>query len=1212
MHSACDILPLRDAIDLSAAGGKAVNLAAMIRAGLPVPDGFVVTTTAFQKRGHNHEVPNNLKEQVRAAYQALGAPLVAARSSATAEDLAEASMAGQYETYLNLATPEDVIESISKCWASFGSKRVQSYLSEQGIPHDSVSMAVVVQRLVPADTAGVLFTSNPRTGSNDEMLIEASWGLGESVVSGEVQPDIIRVDKAFTEVRDYAVADKRVRLVPGGTNMEPVPDSLRTRACLNYQTIKELCRLGRIASRHFDKPQDIEWAVSNGSVFVLQSRAITTLDDAAAFQELLAGTQSHLESKRASGRGPWVRHNLDETLPNPTPLTWNIVRRFMSGEGGFGNMYRDVGFEPGESVAKSGFLEIIGAGIYMDCSRSPKMFSENHPFTYDETKLRENPDAAQQPPTVPVGGLSARTEAARIAKTVSAKLREEATTLDQRFDKSFVPEILAWCRTEEARDLQGLDTEGLLELWKKREQKVMDDFGATAFLPSMIEAMASADLHSFLAETFWDEDPDELAHSLGTSSVPDRTLTANAELRETALGKRTIEQWLSDHGHRAPGEFDLATRRWSERPDDLRHLASQLADSPDPIERHRERLSEAEACLRRLQSSLPDGQRGELERQTRLLQRYARFREDGKYYLMRAYAVLRQTIIEMERRLREDAMATGGKLESGDIFYLTAEEVFQTLRTGYLPEDRIAHERARHRAAERFHTPRVISDEEIPSLGTPTQVEGTQQWAAHPVSCGVSSGPARIVLQPESTENLGTGYVLICPSTDPSWTPLFANAAALILERGGTLSHGAIVAREMGLPAVVLEGATSLFIDGETLTVDSNGGQVSRAQPDVERKTSSAPVQEDPSETRIDRRDLPPPASRQEQSSAHLALMASLVWGLFIGAFYFFPTEWVHAPAFRLIDFFVWPLIPKLGYVGTVAFVGAAFSLLLLLGQKRLTDNARLFEAKRRAARLRERAKTLPIGSPRRLALESQAAPVTGRLLKASMIPLGWLLGPMLVIFLWFPERVDPAVWSADPGSAVSVLVEVEGDFDQAITLEVSEGIQLLEGSAASQSIPPIRQELEALRAEWQVASDLDPYPWDLQSAADHARTSLLGSLDAYLRAGVPAQKLSWRLKASDQTDGLTEVKLLIPGEANQTIPLVFGRSHPPLPSEFAHDGGAILSLKVEYPRALTQRVFWQPLKAISGPAWDFGWLGVYLLAYLGIMFGLKPAFRIP
>jgi len=414
----------------------------------------------------------------------------------------------------------------------------------------------------------------------------------------------------------------------------------------------------------------------------------------------------------------------------------------------------------------------------------------------------------------------------------------------------------------------------------------------------------------------------------------------------------------------------------------------------------------------------------------------------------------------------------------------------------------------------------------------------------------------------------------------------------------------------MGLPAVVLENATTLFKDGESLTVDSNSGRIARVGTVAPATEPGEAV--NPDDTRIERRLAPPPVSARERCGGGFALMAALGWGLLIGAFYLLPAVWVHDPIFRLIDFFLWPLVAKLGYVGSVALIGGAFSLVLLLGQKFLTDNARLFEAKRRAANLRKLANTLPPGSPRRTALEKLAAPVTTRVLKAAMTPLGWLLGPMMLIFLWFPERVDPAVWNASPGSSVNIIAEIDGDFTQPVTLEFPEPLALDTGSEAAQTLPAIRHELEQLRAEWQSGSDLSAYPWEVQSAAEHAREGLLASLDAYLRSGVPPQKLSWRLRVPETANGRFTARIAIPGEVAQDFPLVFGTSHPPAAADFTNDRGALRSLSVQYPRPLTQRVFWVPLKSFGGPAWDFGWLGVYLLAYLAVMFTVKPVLRIP
>ncbi len=1204
------ILPLAEAHDSSLVGGKAVNLAAMIRAGLPVPDGFVVTTAAYLARNtHRDEIFQQVRQAHAKLVSPIASPLVAARSSATAEDLAGASMAGQYETFLNLATVDALFDAVIGCWKSVQSDRVRAYLSEQSIDCDTVCMAVVVQRLVPATVAGVLFTTNPRTGSSSEMLIEAAWGLGESVVSGQVQPDLIRVATERCEVLQYTLADKSIRLLPGHSEMEATPDNLRRRACLDFTAIRQLAELGRRAARHFDHPQDIEWAIDDAQqVHLLQSRAITTLDDAAAYQSLLAHSTDFLHRELDAGRGPWVQHNLDETLHNPTPLSWDVVSRYMSGEGGFGQMYRRVGFAPSKVVAQAGFLELIGSGIYMDCARMPEMFFAEYPFAYDVDLLRDSPDAAQAPPTIPRGTTRQRGAAARRASEVTRALHREAETLDRSFDETLVPAIDAWLQQETACDLSNLDNEQLIARWSERECRVMNDFGAEVFLPSMIEALALADLHNFITDQLWDEDPDELVHLLSVSPQPDRTSLANAQLREVAHGSRSLDVWLSEHGHRAPGEFDLATPRWHERPHDVLALSDQLRDSTDPNAKHEARISEAEATLASLKQVLCSRNAEQLVSHVRLLQRYVRFREDGKYQLMRGYAVLRETALEFGRRLKI----------GDDIFFLTIEEINDTLRGGYLPEDRIARRRTERLAAARLHVPRVIDRTDVAELGQITISDDNEQWPAHPVSNGTALGPARIILSPENAPLLESGYILVCPSTDPSWTPLFAKAAGLVLERGGTLSHGAIVARELGLPAVVLESATTLLADGQLIRVDANQGAVSRvdsvSQIDTDEPVTNTPATASNHTSQLERKLLPPPISSRETRVNQFALLAALIWLAFLAAFYLLPTAWIKQPAFRLIDVALWPLVRQLGMVGAVATIGGIFSLVLIVAQRWLTDNTRLLEAKRRAAALRQSAAKLPMDSPHRAAMSAAVKPVTGRMLRASMVPLAWLLGPMMLVFLWFPERVDPAVWNAEPGRGVSIVAEVDGDMRGPFSLEIAAGLGFETGVTAERFLPPIRQELEELRSEWSAASELGAFPWEVQAAGDHAREALLGSLDAFLRQGIPLQKLSWRLKVPEESTGRFTVRLVPPESAEPLdIPLVFGNAHPPELTEIdPSDRSIVRSITVIHPRPLTQRKFWTPLVDFGGPAWDFGWLGVYLIAYLAVMFVGKRVFGVP
>ena len=352
--------PLSDCRDTSLVGGKAANLGRLIRAGFSVPDGFVVTTHAYRfaraqspDGNLSKELPSAVADEVCLAYRAMGSGPVAVRSSATAEDSAGASMAGQYETFLDVQGDCGLLDAVRQCWASLDGPRALAYLREHAIDLACVTMAVVVQRLVPADVAGVLFTTNPHDGDHQEMLVEAAVGLGEAVVSGQVQPDTLRLDRETGRVLAATIAGCNGCAVADADRLED--KSLSRRSCLDGRDVYRLWQLGRRAVDHFGSPQDIEWAIHAGRLFVLQSRPITTLNGVESQVNVLQAVRRRLRQESAASRGPWVLHNLAETLAHPTPLTWSVISRFMSGAGGLGTMYREAGFEPSALANREGF-----------------------------------------------------------------------------------------------------------------------------------------------------------------------------------------------------------------------------------------------------------------------------------------------------------------------------------------------------------------------------------------------------------------------------------------------------------------------------------------------------------------------------------------------------------------------------------------------------------------------------------------------------------------------------------------------------------------------------------------------------------------------------------------------------------------------------------------------------------------------------------------
>ncbi|MCH5375296.1 MAG: hypothetical protein JJ992_15095, partial [Planctomycetes bacterium] len=687
MDAAPRIQCLAEADDVRLCGGKAVCLGRMQRAGLPVPEGFVVTTAAFSTDSADNGLPSPIRPdcaeaaetlgaEVIAAYRAMGSPVVAVRSSATAEDRPGVSMAGQYETILGVAGEAALLDAIHRCRRSLYRAGIRPYLDQHGIDADSIAMAVIVQRLIPADVAGVLFTANPRTGDREEMLIEASWGLGEAVVSGLVQPDQIVVDGPTGQSKSYRIAEKRQRIAPASNQVEPNADDQRRIRCLPEAKIAQLWDLSRRAKQLFGSEQDLEWAIVGDHVYLLQSRPITAWERTDTLRVLLETERERLRDQASQGRGPWVRHNLAETLPHPTPLTWSLLRPFLSGEGGFGQLHRRVGFEPSEVVCRDGFLHLIAGRVYSDLSRAPEMYFADFPFRYDADLLRCSPVAAQRAPTLPAGSWLRRIRVSVRLTAVQQNLDELAVDLDRRLREEIVPEIETWVVQEKQRDLAALSAEAWCATWQERQSRVLGPWAVDLLLPGMIAAMAVERLRALLQSHCWEQDPDALLNELVIGRDIDRTIRMNQRLRGVGNGTVTLESWLAEHGHRGPDEFELAAPRWRERPAEVEELARRIADGPDPASAHQRAVAHADRRAEQIATGLPRGVRQEFDAYLSLVRRYLPWREDGKAILILGYDLLRDLALEAGRRL------TIGER----VFLLTFDELRTALTaTGNVP-----------------------------------------------------------------------------------------------------------------------------------------------------------------------------------------------------------------------------------------------------------------------------------------------------------------------------------------------------------------------------------------------------------------------------------------------------------------------------------------------------------------------------------------------
>jgi len=1220
-------------------GGKGASLAAMTRAGLAVPPGFTISTECCQAFLAAAGVwPDGLEQEVRDAMgrleQVTGRRfgdadkplLVSVRSGA------EVSMPGMMDTILNCPLPSAVaaigenedagrrdrhlrraaepvpvsrepwavlVACIEAVFNSWNSPRAVAYRRDRDIRH-LAGTAVTVQEMFPSRVSGVVFTANPTDPSAGEMIIESAYGLGEAVVSGEVHPDSFVLDCRTLAVKRRDIRHKAHVIPAAGDTSTPDGDA----PSLTDEQLGELAQLARGVEEFFGFPVDVEWGLAGGKFALLQARRIRA-GQGESREQLLHALRADLRRHLDAGRGPWVLHNLSETLPHPTPLTWSVHQRFMSGAGGFGQMYRQAGFEPSEKVCRAGPVRLIGGKVYMDTAIAPELFFEDYPFAYDMDLLRWDTEAAQAPPTRPTGTLRRRMAAGRRIAAVNRRLHEIAGDLDRRLNEEVIPEFVAWCRREKQRSLSEASAEELAELWRRRERRVMDEFAPLSLLPSLISGMALAELRALLAETFWhddgadDSDPDELAAMLAARPEPDRTLQANAGLYAIAMGQCTLDQWLADYGHRGADELDLASPRWRERPDDVLALADRLKDGQDPMALHAAHIENVAARTRELRQVMDRHGREQFDRLLDLAKRYVAFREDGKYALMLGYDLLRDV-----------ALKAGRRLELGDdVFFLTVDELCDALNGADVPADRVAERRAQYRTEARLALPRIIDAEAIDSLGRAPHYDVAESYPAHELSGGVASGPVRIVTSLAEAGDLGRGYVLVCRSTDPAWTPLFVNAAALVLECGGALSHGAVVAREMGIPAVVLPGATELLEEGQVVVVDGHRGSVGTLGGAREQ---GGQARAEPDDVRIAYDAAPPPVGRSERVAARVRNIALLVWGAYLLAAFVPSAGWLYQVSLAALDEVLWPLIVHLGKPATVAVVAASLAVLTMVGQRFLTDNRRLREARRRAAALTKEAAALPRQSSRRAALARTAGPVNVRLLAAAILPIALLLGPMVMTFLWFYDRVDPASWNAEPGTAVSVVANVDSTFGQPLTMSVAAPARLAGSTPASQAIEPVRSTLETLLAEMRGGPGAGERPWRDVVGSDRSREELCADLEAYLAAAPAEQGVRWEVKTPADAAGRFDVTVKAGDAPPVRLSIVTGDRFPPAPGEVAGDSTSpIRSVKIVYPAPEKTRIFWAPLAAMGNDRWDAGWLAVYLLAYLPMMFGLRWILRV-
>ncbi|MEU1117854.1 MULTISPECIES: rifamycin-inactivating phosphotransferase [unclassified Streptomyces] len=869
------VLDLRevDEEQVAAVGGKGAHLGALSRIeGVRVPAGFCVTTDAFQRivaeapsldglldqlsgldpdapgaaaaiRTLSAEireviekvaVPDDLAAEITAALSRAGDEAAyAVRSSATAEDQPTASFAGQQDTYLNVVGPAAILRHISRCWASVFTERAVIYRRRNGIDHRTVHMAVVVQRMVFAEVSGILFTADPVTGNRGLATVDAGFGLGEALVSGLVNPDVFKVRDDRVVERTIAAKQRAVHALAGGGTREVTVDARQQeQPALSDDLAVELVRLGRRIEAHFGRPQDIEWCLSDEGFQIVQSRPITTL-----FPIPATGDQdNHV----------YVSVGHQQMMTDPMKALgysmWQLTAMVAMHEAG-GRLFVDVTQRLASPDSRTALLDLMGRG--------DPLIRDALETVIDRADFIPALPAAEPDGTLPGGGIAASASGDDVSTPEVADPAIVAELIER--SETSVAALRRDIRTKTGPELFAF----LSEAFEEHKRVLSDPLNFRAIMAGMEATWWINDkLLEWLgeknaADTLTLSAPDNITSEMGLELLDvadvvrphpevvaylrevedDDFLDGLTKVAGGAEAREAIEAYLNRYGMRCVGEIDITRPRWSERPttlvpvllDNVRNFAPGAAELR--FEQGRQKaLAKEEDVLSRLRA-LPDGERkaDAAKRMIDQVRAFVGYREYPKYSIVCRYFVYKQALLaEAERLVR-----AGVVREAEDVFHLTFQEFHDAVRTRQVDDSLIERRKEAFRSYGALTPPRVLTSEGEAVTGAYRRDDVPDgALTGLPVSAGTVEGRARVVLDMADAD-LEAGDILVTPFTDPSWTPLFVGIAGLVTEVGGLMTHGAVIAREYGLPAIVgVEQATRLIRDGQRIRVHGTDGYV--------------------------------------------------------------------------------------------------------------------------------------------------------------------------------------------------------------------------------------------------------------------------------------------------------------------------------------------------------------------------------------------------
>jgi phosphoenolpyruvate synthase/pyruvate phosphate dikinase len=885
-----------DRKDIGLVGGKGANLGEMTKAGFPVPDGFCVTTTSYREFIHHNrlaefisrmikdanldnisqigaslrekvkqsEIPEIIVQEISAAIhnahsgvyanasvgaeansQASFGGSYAVRSSATAEDLAFASFAGQQDTYLNIKGETSLLEAVRNCWASLFTDRAILYRIQNNIGHEKVQMSVVVQKMVLPEVSGIMFTADPVSGHRGIISIDAGFGLGEALVAGLVSPDIYKYQKSSQQIICKTIAEKTLAIMPiesGGTQQMAITGAQSTCQVMNDSQIIRLAELGMAIEKHYGCPQDIEWCMEKGALYIVQSRPITSLfplpepipqDEAlhvygsfnhlqvmtkpisplgidmlrliASFDQRARGAGEYKFIKSAAGRifidisillkSKKVRKRFPEFIKNADALMGSALIELVNRPDFELRMKKN----PVTPITLGKFfLPILINALKNLTYRKPEATIE---FMNSYIKMRVQMAAEVINQSQP--GI-AKLEA--IYKT--ARFTPDFTVLLPRL----APGMLS-IKALEILERKWLGTRNHVDLIVKGlEGNITTEMGLlTGDLADMIRKAPD------LIKEFENEDYGTLLSRINQLGGYDEF-------------KQKFKAFMDKYGMRAASEIDMATDRWIENPEPLaKSIMAIVKTSTESA--HRKDYQETVASAKQAAAELVkevESKCGKIKskvmgRLVRVLRNILPAREHPKYLIMNLMMICKQALLEEAKVL----VQKGQLHDARDIFYVGFWELYQAIQNHESLIGLVEQRKEEYLRFGKLNAPRILTSdgEEIKvSYHRENLPEGA--LAGMPVSAGVIEGIARVITDPAKA-SINKGEILVAPFTDPGWTPLFINAAGLVMEVGGLLTHGTVVAREYGIPAVVgITDATKKIKSGQKIRVDGNAGFV--------------------------------------------------------------------------------------------------------------------------------------------------------------------------------------------------------------------------------------------------------------------------------------------------------------------------------------------------------------------------------------------------